>query len=178
VNLSQLIGVHRAGRSYNELERDCGGKPSAARLQQLGTQPMKNFPDPPTVRALAQGLRVSEVAVVLAAAESLDLDVSSSMPRLLQMLPSTASEMSEQQVAAVARLIDSFMSDPRMDLVWSDVDIAADEPEPTVKDVLRARQQQQHLRPVAHGGDQADADIVEELARKARRRQTGGSDDE
>lgn len=167
MNLRELISEHRAGRSYSELERDCGGSPSAKRLQQMATQPIKNFPDPPSVQALSRGLRVSEVAVVLAAAESLGLDVESSMPRLVQLLPSSASEMTEQQAAAVAHLIKVFMP---ADLAWPDVEISI-EPDPTVRDVLEARARQQQLRPVAKGGDRADVERVEDLAKEARRRQ-------
>lgn len=105
MNLSELIDLHRGGRSYGELERDCGGVPSAKRLQQLVRGSIKNFPDPPTVTALAKGLKVSQSAVVLAAAESLGLEVGSSMPRLVELLPARARNLTEEQAAAVAHLV-------------------------------------------------------------------------
>ena len=53
--LSELIIEYRGGRSNVDLARDCGGTPSDKRLHQLVNQPMKNFPDPETIRGLARG---------------------------------------------------------------------------------------------------------------------------
>src|SRR5690349_16777204 len=108
MDLSALIDVHRGGRSYPELARDCGGSPTDKRLQQLVREPIKNFPDPSTIAALARGLRVTQAVVVLAAAESLGLDVRTSTPRLVELLPATASGLSEQQAAAIAHLVSAF----------------------------------------------------------------------
>lgn len=105
MNLAELIDTHRGGRSYPELSRACGGSPSDKRLQQLVRGEIKNFPDPPTVRALAKGLRVSQEAVLLAAAESLGLDVRSSLPRLVELLPADARDLTEEQAAAIAHLV-------------------------------------------------------------------------
>lgn len=114
MNLSELIDTHRGGRSYAELERDCGGSPSKGRLQQMVRQPIKNFPDPPTVRALARGLKVSQAAVVLAAAESLGLDVRTSRPRVVELMPADADHLSERQAAAIAHLV-ATMVEPAED---------------------------------------------------------------
>lgn len=140
MNLSELINTHRGGRSYADLARDCGGKPSDKRLQQLVHTPIKNFPDPDTITALAKGLRVSPTAVVLASAESLGLDVGSSMPRLVELLPAGARDLSEEQAAAVAHLVRTIV---RPTLVVVDDKPAG--PEPTVAEVLDARERMQQV---------------------------------
>lgn len=74
--LQQLVLDLKGDRSYERLARDCGGVPTAKRLQQIATTPHpKTFPDPPTVEGLAQGLGVTVTEVVLAAATSLGLNV-------------------------------------------------------------------------------------------------------
>lgn len=105
MDLSELVDLHRGGRSYVELARDCGGAPSAKRLQQLVRGTIKNFPDPETVVALAKGLRVTQSAVVLAAAKSLGLEVGTSMPRLVELLPARAGDLNEAQASAIAHLV-------------------------------------------------------------------------
>lgn len=137
MNLAELIDTHRGGRSYPELSRACGGSPSDKRLQQLVRGDIKNFPDPPTVRALAKGLRVSQEAVLLAAAESLGLDVRSSLPRLVELLPADARRLSEQQAAAIAHLVRTIVDDlPAEDEEPAEV---LEPIEPKVADVLAAR---------------------------------------
>lgn len=113
MNLSELIETHKGRRSYPDLERDCGGKPSSKRLQQLVKDSISNFPDPPTIAALARGLRVPQRVVIMAAAESLGLDVHDTAPRVMQLMPSTASDLSEAQAAAVAHLVDVIVNDPQ-----------------------------------------------------------------
>ena len=73
MKLSELLNERKGDRSYEALERDCGGVPKAARLQQIATKPPKTFPDPDSIRGLARGLRVPERVVLAAAAESLGL---------------------------------------------------------------------------------------------------------
>jgi len=139
VNLGDLIDTHRAGRSYNELARDAGdGAPSGKRLQQLARGEMRNFPDPPTIRALARGLRVSHQVVILAAAESLGLDVRQNLPRVVDLLPVGASDLSEAQAAAVAHLIRVFVEpEPAVDDLRG-IDDEVDGPAPKVADQLAA----------------------------------------
>lgn len=107
MNLSDLIATHRGDRSYAALARDCGGAPASERLRQLVTAPIRNFPDPPTIKGLATGLRLPESEVVLAAAESLGLEVRRSRSRLEELLPDT-SGLTEDQAAAAAHLILAF----------------------------------------------------------------------
>lgn len=81
---------------------------TSQRLQQIATTTPKAFPSPDTIRGLARGLRVSESVVVLAVAESLGLDVSRAVPRLVELLPATAMSISDRQAAAIAEVIRSF----------------------------------------------------------------------
>lgn len=76
-NLAELILDRKGGRSFERLSEDCGGVPAGRRLQQManGARPMKNFPDPETITAMARGLGVSTTEVVLASARSLGVTV-------------------------------------------------------------------------------------------------------
>ncbi len=77
-NLAQLILDRKMGRSFEKLADDCGGQPAGRRLQQMANgKPMRNFPDPDTIRALAVGLGVSEAEIILASARSLGFGVDS-----------------------------------------------------------------------------------------------------
>ena len=111
MNLSELIETHRAGRTYADLARDAGGAPSGERFRQLLNQPMKNFPDPPSVKGLAKALKVPRTVVILAAAQSLGLDVDRPGARLVELLPAKANRLSEIQAAAVAHLVDVMVND-------------------------------------------------------------------
>lgn len=63
--------------SYVELAKACGGKPTAARLQQYVTGSLKNFPDPESILGLAKGTRSTPKEIILASARSLGLEVES-----------------------------------------------------------------------------------------------------
>lgn len=76
LTLKELVLDRKGDRSYEVLARDCGGRPTSKRLQQIATSPaQKNFLDPDTIRGLAHGLGVSVTQVVLASARSCGLDV-------------------------------------------------------------------------------------------------------
>lgn len=74
--LEALILNHKGDRSFDELSRACGGSPTGKRLHQMVSRPMKNFPDPDTIKNLARGLNVSPTEIVLATARSLGIRVS------------------------------------------------------------------------------------------------------
>lgn len=77
MNLAQLIATHRGDRSNLELAAACGNRPSPQRWGDYANgKEMRNFPDPPTVKAIAQVLGINERIVVLACAETLGLDTS------------------------------------------------------------------------------------------------------
>ncbi|HEX9089775.1 MAG TPA: hypothetical protein VF867_19945 [Arthrobacter sp.] len=75
--LARLILDRKMGRSFEKLSEDCGGEPAGRRLQQMTNtgRPMRNFPDPDTIAALARGLGASEKEVLHACARSLGLRV-------------------------------------------------------------------------------------------------------
>jgi len=74
-DLAGLIAAAKGDRSYDQISRAAGGKPTPERLHQLATQPIKNFPGPDTIAALARGLGRTVTDVVAAASRSLGLDV-------------------------------------------------------------------------------------------------------
>lgn len=73
--LEALILNHKGDRSFDDLSRACGGSPTGKRLHQMVSRPMKNFPDPDTIKNLARGLNVSPTEIVLATARSLGIRV-------------------------------------------------------------------------------------------------------
>lgn len=111
MNLNELVLNHKGARSYDDLERECGGVLSSQRLQQIATAPPKQFPKAETIRVLAKLLGVKESVVVLAVAESLGLDVRLELPKLLQVLPTAASDLSDDEAAAIAHVIRAFKSE-------------------------------------------------------------------
>ncbi|HEX9089776.1 MAG TPA: hypothetical protein VF867_19950 [Arthrobacter sp.] len=111
--LAQLILARKDGRSYEQMSADCGGQPAGRRLQQL-TMPsivMRAFPDPATITAVATGLGVSVVEVVLASARSLGLPVDGARADMIN-IPGAGSlpEDSRQAVIDVARALVSAHS--------------------------------------------------------------------
>ena len=73
--LEALILNHKGDRSFDDLSRACGGSPTGKRLHQMVTRPMRNFPDPDTIKNLARGLNVPATDIVLATARSLGIRV-------------------------------------------------------------------------------------------------------
>lgn len=61
--------------SYAALAKKCGGKPTAARLQQYVSTGLKNFPDPVSIQGLSSGLRTTTMEIILASARSLELQI-------------------------------------------------------------------------------------------------------
>lgn len=115
-DLRALIGLRKGDRSYEQLSKACDGLPTAKRLHQLATAPIKNFPDPDTIRGLSKGLGVTESTVVLASAASLGLDVHT--PTMWAAL-----------LPAGTELIPDHMRDGILSVVHSAVRMARDEKE-------------------------------------------------
>ena len=112
MKLSELLNERKGDRSYEALERDCGGVPKAARLQQIATKPPKTFPDPDSIRGLARGLRVPERVVLAAAAESLGFLMPQEPSRLEQWIPSERVEdLSPKQIDVILGMIEAMTSD-------------------------------------------------------------------
>jgi hypothetical protein len=96
--IERLIIDSKGARSMSQFARDCGGNPSDKRLHQMISTPMKNFPDPETIRGLARGANVSITQVVLACAKSVGLPVGEGEPGDLTIagardLPAQAQEV-------------------------------------------------------------------------------------
>lgn len=140
MDLATLIVTAKGDRSYDRLAADCGGSPGAARLQQLATRPVRNFPDPPTIASLASGLGVSQRTVVLAAAESLGIDVGEGVGSLATLLPPSAADLTERQVAAVLGVVRA-MADPASKPAGTDEAGPTEDPRATITaiDERRAR---------------------------------------
>lgn len=109
MKLDELIRTTKGGRSYVALARDTNGKLGAARWQQIATRPLRTFPDPGSIVAIAGALRVSQRTVVLAAATSLGLQVDS-RSQLIDLLPDKAADLSPECVAAVLSVVHSMIA--------------------------------------------------------------------
>lgn len=103
-DLATLLANAKAalGLSYEALSAACGGSPSDKRLHQLINSPLKNFPDPSTIRALSRGTGVSVKELVMAAARSLDLHVPDADPDAVHIQGS--SELPDSTQAAFIAL--------------------------------------------------------------------------
>lgn len=86
-DLGSLLADVKANRhwSFEAMSRACGGVPTGKRLFQLINSPLKNFPDPDTIRGLQRATGVSATEIVMAAARSLGLDVADSDPDALHI---------------------------------------------------------------------------------------------
>lgn len=105
MDIAELFRATKGDRSYDDLERACGGEPSSQRLQQIATTKPKEFPRQETIRALSRGLGVSERAVIMAYAESLGFDTEGTSSRLAELLPAAAAQLSDEQTAAVLAVV-------------------------------------------------------------------------
>lgn len=106
--LEELISSRKSeyGWSYATLAERGGGVLSAQRWQQLGTGVrIKEFPEPSTLKAMAEALDVDISVVVLAAARSTGLDVKNDMSILAQQLPSSAADLEPDTRNAIVALV-------------------------------------------------------------------------
>lgn len=114
MNLQDLIAERKAGRSYEQISAASGGTPTAGRLQQLATSPLRSFPDPDTIRALSTSLRVPVRVVVAASAESLGLETGAGTSRLEAWLPSEKlGDLSAAGVEAVLSVVNVLVGPPQ-----------------------------------------------------------------
>lgn len=74
-DLADLIGQTKGDRSYAKLAQESGDVVIRQRWYQLATSPLKEFPEPPTIEAIARGLGVSVTDVVIACSRSVGLQV-------------------------------------------------------------------------------------------------------
>lgn len=156
MDLAELILNAKGDRSLRDLARDSErleAPLSAAAWHQLARpDSRKNFPDPATIRTIAAVLGVPQRVVVLAAAESLGLDVADRESDLARMLPAGARELTDRQVVAVLSVVQAFL-DVSAQTQMGEVnfvlpDVTAPEPpsEPSAAERHRA------ARRTGHGG--------------------------
>lgn len=110
-SLQDLINIRRGTRTYEQLANDCGGHPSAGRLQQLATKAQQSFPNPETLRGLSLGLRVNPIIILSAFAATFGLDSNDSMPPIVSMLPPGANALDDSQVNTVLTVVQQMISD-------------------------------------------------------------------
>jgi hypothetical protein len=149
-DLQELIGLRKGDRSYEQLSKACGGLPTAKRLQQLATAPIKNFPDPATIRSLSKGLGVTESTVVLASAASLGLEVHT--PSMWAAL-----------LPAGTELIPDHMRDGILSVVHSAVRMARDEKEVVTDGKPQPRRQEAQQAGSAPKTEDVQDDVPEVL---------------
>lgn len=82
LDLGRLLNTARRGGeiSYDRLSKACGGTPTGKRLHQLENGPLKNFPDPETIKSLSMGTGFSVTEILFACARSLKLPVQADDP--------------------------------------------------------------------------------------------------
>lgn len=97
-DLASLILTRKGSRSYERLSKDCGGFPTANRLQQLATKGLNEFPTPDTIRGMSRGLGATITDITLACARSLDLNVRMGDPDALVLAGAGALPLEAQEV--------------------------------------------------------------------------------
>lgn len=111
--IAELLTAYRdrTGASYEEMARKVGDEINRSTMHKLATEPPKQFPKlARTVELLAQLLEVNVTTVVLAFAAGLGIPVSTSIPRLAQLLPPRADEvLSDRDRDAIIAMIRSLM---------------------------------------------------------------------
>lgn len=106
MNLADLIRRTKGDRTYEQLSAATRGALTAQRLQQIAAGARgSNFPKPATITALARALYVTERTVVLAAAETAGLNVSSASDDVAAILPDAAAGLTDRQVATILQLV-------------------------------------------------------------------------
>jgi hypothetical protein len=113
--LAQLISESKTdiGLSYDQLAARTGYVVTRQRFQQLGTSKrLKEFPEPATLAAVAEALKLDVALVVLATAKSIGLSVDmGSRSDLGMMLPSAARNLTRDQRNALLSLVRSIVAE-------------------------------------------------------------------
>ncbi len=116
VPLNALIRARMAERgwSYSDLERESGHALTRGRWQQLGSGAVqRRFPDPGSLTAIARVLEIDITTVVLAAAQTVGLDVHRHGSGLSHLLPAETAQLSERMRDAILVLIRSAVVEAR-----------------------------------------------------------------
>ncbi|WP_433786758.1 hypothetical protein ACQPX6_08115 [Actinomycetospora sp. CA-101289] len=120
--------MQERGWSYSDLERAAGRALTRGRWQQLGSgAPLRKFPDPGSLTVISQVLEVDITTVVLAAAQSLGLDVRQQGADLSSLLPDRTERLSDRMREAILALVRAAVAET----------LAEDGLEPARSDALR-----------------------------------------
>lgn len=104
VDIRELIDATKGDRSYADLAKASGNKPTRQRWQQLHTQQPKGFPEPASILGIAAALRVTPIAVVHAFAQSFGIVVKE-QARLVELLPPGVERLDDDDVRQILALI-------------------------------------------------------------------------
>jgi hypothetical protein len=114
--------------SYSDLERASGRALTRGRWQQLGSgAELRKFPDPGSLTVISEVLEVDITTVVLAAAQTLGLDVRRQDAELSNLLPDRTERLSDRMRDAILALVRAAVAETLDD----------DGLEPTRSDALR-----------------------------------------
>jgi hypothetical protein len=106
--LRQLIRSRMAERewSYADLERESGRALSRGRWQQLGSaEAQHKFPNPESLKIIAQVLQIDVTSIVLAAARAAGLPVPAQSSEFASLLPAGTERLSEPVRDAILGVI-------------------------------------------------------------------------
>jgi len=98
--------MQERGWSYSDLERTSGRALTRGRWQQLGSgAELRKFPDPGSLTVISEVLEVDITTVVLAAAQTLGLDVRRQGADLSNLLPDRTERLSDRMRDAILALV-------------------------------------------------------------------------
>lgn len=98
--------MQERGWSYSDLERASGRALTRGRWQQLGSgAELRKFPDPGSLTVISEVLEVDITTVVLAAAQTLGLDVRRQGADLSSLLPDRTERLSDRMRDAILTLV-------------------------------------------------------------------------
>lgn len=104
--IGDLILLLKGDRTYDHLSRDCGGVPTAGRIQQMATRPQNAFPSPDSIRGLAKGLGVKPSVIMDACGQDFELWNSEELSSTGLALPAGSDQLTPSQhsvLVSVAR---------------------------------------------------------------------------
>jgi hypothetical protein len=117
LTLARLLRLERGDRTLEQfasqmpVNEDTGVPyPGAKALERMLYYPLKNFPDPATIRSLALGTGRSEQDIVDACCRSLGIEVTRSGSLLVAMLPEQLGELDEHEIMTIVAMIRSWVS--------------------------------------------------------------------
>ena len=108
MDMAGLIARCKGTRSYEQLAQARPGSPSRQWWQKMATG-AQWWIEPPTIRAVADVLGVTERIVVLCLSRTMGLRVDVDGSALAALLPPAADRLSDEQVAAVLSVVKAML---------------------------------------------------------------------